>query len=1138
VLLASAGFVQAMWISRVLAQAEQGTITGTVTDESGAVVARAKVVVVNVQTVVSAETETNSEGYYRVPYLPPGQYEVRAEAPGFSKGRVSGVNLTVGLTATINITLKPGAVRQEVTVTASAVQLEQQSSSLGNVVGTRQLTELPLLGRNPYSLVTLAPGVVDRGNAGSGPIINGGRSNTSEILLDGAETRNSTTNDIAYRPPLEATQEFKVITNNFSAEYGRSGGGVLTAATRSGTNHLHGSIYEFVRNEKLNAVSWTTNRSARPDPSTGKAPRDPFKHNEYGFAVGGPAYLPRLYDGRNRTFFFVNWEKIPESVPENIQTSVPDALQRAGDFSQTLTSSGQSINIFDPATTRPDPNRPGNFIRDQFTCGGRLNVICPDRLDPIALKVLQFYPLPNRPGLVNNFFQAATRRNDAWRLFFRVDHNLGSKHRLFFSHGRETSDRFTPGINPAFPSEGVNGEKGLIGSRPRSAVLSDAATFRPNLVGEFRASLTRNVIRAVPRSVGFDFAQLGFPQSLKNQAGTLLFPRFEASDVSSLGPDRASFFTDAEQAEEFQAHATWVRSTHSLKSGFDFTFQTFNVFRPERRSGFYSFGRAFTQGPDPRVSSSTAGYGFATFLLGAPTGGQISADPSLATSQKFYAWYLQDDWKLLHNLTLNLGVRWEYQTPWKDRFDQLAFFDPNFVDPTTQQKGLLRFAGRDGNPRYQSDPERKNFAPRLGLAWQFTKDTVLHAGYGVFYFPGSGGIGAGASDLGSGFLAQTPVFLGPPPAAPNTPPPGASLANSFQAGFFTPPTTGVGGGLGTAFRKWETPFNQAWNVSIQRVLARDLLVEVAYVGGRGERIWINRNRNAVSTQFLPLGTALDDLVPNPFFGKIGGFGASATVRRSQLLRPFPHYTDVSRFRDGVGDSIYHGFTLRVDKRMGHGLLLQAAYTVSKQIDDVQERFGGRTSFIDPNNLKLSRSLGDFDQPQILVLNYIYELPFGRGKKWLGEGLGSQLLGNWQLSGITRFAKGFPMVITAPASTGLPGVGATPVRLKSPVLSSGQQSLDRWFDTTAFRPAPPFSLGSDSRTEPNLRIPGTKIFDLGLSRTQRIKERVNLQFRAEFFNAFNTPQFNAPQGSVTASDFGRISSAGSPRVIQLGLRLSF
>lgn len=1109
------------------AQIEQANITGVVMDASGAAVPGAAVTVTNVKTRARAETRSNVTGVYRLPYLPAGEYELSVEKDGFERARVSDIRLTVGLTATVDVALRTGSVQQEVTVTATAVQLEQQTSALGNTVDSRQIVQLPLLGRNPYTLLQLAPGVMPKGGAGAGPIVNGGRSNTSEILLDGAETRNSTTNDIAYTPPLETVAEFKVFTNSFSSEFGRSGGGVLTAATRSGTNELHGALYEFLRNDKLNANAWASNRVGLP--------RNAFRRNEYGVALGGPVYLPNLYDGRNRTFFFFNWEQIPQRSPDNILATVPTALERAGDFSQTVTSAGARIVIYDPDTTMPNPNAAGQFIRQAFPG----NVIPTSRIDPISRNILGFYPEANRATVVQNFVQNNARANDTDRLFLRFDQNISSAQRLFLSVGIHSNEAFTPGVNVAFPGEGVNGQQGRIGSDAIYAVLSHTATFRPNLIGQFRGSSTRRVIETEPRSAGFEFSQLGFPQSLQDRAKRLLFPRIDAADVAQLGPDRASHFTDAQENREVQGHVTWIQGGHSVKFGGNFAFQTFNIYRPERPSGFYQFSRAFTQGPNPTASSAVAGHGAATFLLGLPTGGQFSDDPSLATSQRYYAWYLQDDWKIRRNLTLNLGLRWEYQTPWTDRFDQLGFFDSDFPDPLTGQPGLLRFTGRDGNPRFQTDPDRNNFSPRVGLAWQALPKTVLRVGYGLFYFPGSGGVGAGASDLGSGFLAQTPVFLGPPPAAPNTPPAGASLGNAFTAGFFDAPFTGVGGGIGTAFREWVTPFNHHWNLNIQHMVSSTLLVEAAYVGSRGQRIWVNRSRTAVSTDYLALGPGLDQLVDNPYFGVIPTGPLSVRqVRRAQILQPFNHYTGVSRFRDPVGDSVYHALTLRVDKQLSHGLSFQAAFTAGKQIDNVQERFGGRSTFNDPNNLNLSRSVGEFDRPQFLVTSYIWELPFGPGKSYARSGILSHVLGRWQISGISTFGKGLPLVITGPNNTRLPGVSARAMRFGDPVLGANDRTLERYFDTSAFAPAPTFSIGTDSRTQPRLRSPGIKTFDLSLSRSQPIRERANLQFRAEFFNAFNTPQFGVPNSSVTATNFGEITSASEARQIQMGLRFSF
>ncbi len=1113
----------------IQAQVENGAITGIVTDASEARMPGVPITLRNMESGVQTVTETNGEGYYTLPYLKPGTYEITAAQTGFKKSVVSNIRILVGLTATIHIRLEVGELTGEtVMVEEAAVQLERQSASLGNVVGRTQLTELPLLGRSPYALVTLAPGVMPAGNEGTGPIINGGRSNTSDILLDGATTRNTTTNDNTYRPPLEAVAEFKVITNNFSAEYGRSGGGVLTAATRSGTNALHGSLFEFVRNDILNANGWTRNRNGQSRPRV--------RHNEYGFSLGGPVYIPKAYDGRNKTHFFVTLEKVPEVNPDDMIYTVPTALQKTGDFSQNFDRSGNLIRIYDPATTRTDPANPSKYIRDPFP-GNRIPA---SRLNPVALKLLSFYPNPTNTDITNNFIQNARQANNNTRWFLRLDHAIGARQSLFFTYGHSRNDRSTPGINEAFPGEGVNGEKGVRTTEPQTFMLSDSVVFRPNLIGEFRVGLTRQVTRTSPRSQGYDWTQLGFSPSLKAISGQLHFPRITVQDFAPLGPDRASDYYDAEHATESIAHLTWIHGAHTLKTGFEFSFMAFNVFRPETPSGRYDFNRNFTYGPDP--NATVGGNGVATLLLGAPTGGQWSFDPAIAASQKYWSFYVNDDWKLRRNLTLNLGMRWEYNEPWTERFNRLGYFDPEVTDPQSGLRGRLVFTGDGGNPRTQFNPDKNNFAPRIGLAWEFATNTLVRAGYAMQFFPGNGGIGAAPSDLGSGFVVTTATSLLPLQAAPNTPPPNATLTNAFQSGLFYPPSDGVGGSISTAFRDYVVPVNQTWNLNIQRMLPFDIILEAAYVGGRGMHYWINRERNAVSASQISLGSKLDSVVANPYYGKIktGGLSA-ATVRYSQLLRPWPHYQSISRFRDAVGDSIYHGFTLSAQKRMSRGLLLQANYTISKQLDNAPERFAGGGNFADPNNLGLYRAIVAFDRPHYLVMNYVYELPFGQGKTWGKSGWFSHILGNWQLSGITTLAKGVPLIISnnSANNTGLPGVnGNIPNRSGDPVIPSDQRTLDKYFNTGVFSTPAAYTLGNGSRTEPRLRGPGTARFDLGLSRSQKLWEGAALQFRLEAFNAFNRVNFSGPNTAVGNVDFGRITSAAGGREIQMGVRLSF
>ena len=382
------------------------------------------------------------------------------------------------------------------------------------------------------------------------------------------------------------------------------------------------------------------------------------------------------------------------------------------------------------------------------------------------------------------------------------------------------------------------------------------------------------------------------------------------------------------------------------------------------------------------------------------------------------------------------------------------------------------------------------------MAYSFLPNTVFRAGYGIFYLPGSGGVGASPGDLGSGSQASTPVFLGQAPAAPNTAPAGSSLANPFVSGLLSYPNTLIGNGISAVFPNWPTPLNQQWNASIQRTILSDLLVEAAYLGSRGEHIWTGSlAADAANPQYLSLGSQLNALVPNPFFGKItSGSLSTATIRQSSLLIPYPQYTGVGQLRAAAGDSIYHAFTLRADKRFGHGLLFQASYTFSKLIDNVPERFAGRSSLNNPYNLRASRSLSDQDRSQIFVTNFGYELPFGSGHRWVGNGVAGKIVGNWQVSGILTFENGQPVVITGPNNTQLPGISSYAMRLHDPHLASGQ-SIARWFDTTAFTSAPLFSLGTDSRTQPNLRNPGIVNADLGLSRYQPITEHMRLQSRA-------------------------------------------
>lgn len=837
-------------------------------------------------------------------------------------------------------------------------------------------------------------------------------------------------------------------------------------------------------------------------------------------------------------------ERSRSLTPDNLIRTVPTLLQRAGDFSQTRTSAGQLITIYDPLTTRPNPA--GGFIRDSFPG----NVIPADRIDSIAKAILEHYPQPTNANASQNFVRERTRTSTALPLVVRVDHSAG-RHRVFGSFRQSNSQDDSPTVSVAFPDPGTNGEAGTRANDRLSSVLSDTIVFRSNLVAEIRLGYTRNHFTTTPATLGLDFATLGIGSAdpaLKAHSALAMFPRIEVGGgIDSLGMNRAGLIDDLEDTREVQAHVTWLNGSHTIKGGLQAARMGFDVFRPEFPSGQYVFGAGFTQGPNPATASTTAGFGFATFLLGAPTGGQITGDPRFHASQKYVAPYVQDDWKITNDVTVNLGLRYEYQSPWMEKDDQLTFFDANATDPLTGRKGLIRLVDRDGASRYQTDPDRNNIAPRLGLAWHFTKPMVLRGGYGIVYYPGSGGVGSAPSDLGGGgFLTSTTVNLvgsGTPPAASNTPPPGASLRSPFNSGYFEPPATVVGSSVSTAFRDLQTPYAHMWNVGLQRELPGQMIGEVVYVGTRHEHLWVNISRNAIPSDALSQGTALDALVPNPFVGiiKTGDALLTATnTRASQLLKPYPHYAGITRFRDSVGDSWYNGVTLRLERRGTKGLTYQVAYTLSREQDTVPERFGSRGSVvIDPNNLTKSKSVAEDDRTHVVSTYFIWPLPVGPGLRWANRGWLAHAIGGWRVGGIGTFASGRPLVLGGvTASNGVStGLGAHANLIGDPKVPSSEQALDHWFNTAAFAQPTPFTFGTGTRTYPDVRGPKIKRLDLLVSRLQKAGTST-VELRAEAQNVLNTPQFGEPVGGLTDVNFGRIITGTGERRLQLGMRFGF
>ncbi|MEO7143559.1 MAG: carboxypeptidase regulatory-like domain-containing protein, partial [Bryobacteraceae bacterium] len=910
-----------------------------------AVVPDAEISVQSVSTGVSANTRTNAEGNYSVTELLPGKYDVTVSKTGFASLKETGLELEIQQVARLDLTLQVGAVAQSMEVQASAVLLESETSTLGQVVGSRQITELPLLGRNPYALALLVPGVRPAIGVNNLPIdqistvsfaINGQRASANEFLLDGAPNSAPSQNQPVINTTPDLVQEFKVETSSFSSEYGRAAGGVFNVITRSGTNEYHGSLYEFFRNDKLNANDFFANRAGNA--------RSPFKFNQFGGTLGGPVSIPKIYNGKNRTFFFVSVESVRFIQGVTFVGSVPKPQELAGDFSNTRNANGQLITIYDPLTTVPNPNGSG-YIRSAFPG----NVIPASRFNPVALNLAKYLPAPNTAGArftgVNNFTRGDANRINKDTVSYRVDHHFSDANRIFARYSADDTPDIRAGVygqtNPGSPTAGPQ----IFGRR--NSVVEDTQTFSPTWLAVFRYSFTRLSNFRPSFSDGFDITKLGLPASLAAQLRPHAFPDITITGFGVTGSipnivvggllGATDQIISNNSVHAFQSTTTKVLGGHELKAGFEYRAIQLNVQQTGANSPVFNFAPTWTQGPNPTTASATAGYGLATFLLGVP-GGSAQPVPALALTTKYSALFLQDSFKVTTHLTLNYGLRWEYETPKTDRFNQLTNFSYSAVPPSDAPglnlHGALAFVNVNGASRSQSNPDYNNFAPRFGFAYRLGQKTVVRGGGGIFY-SNNWGVGTGSATFGSsGFIANTSIVT-----SLDTVTPIAFLDNPFPNGLVQPtgsklgPATLLGQSIDFYDRGNRTPYSGQWHLSIQRELPKGTLLEVGYTGSRGLKLPIGLTLNQIPTADLALGNALRTQVPNPFYGKIAsGILASPMISEAQLLRPYPQYDGVTSVLANIANSTYHALEAKFEKRYSRGLTLLASYTYSKSVD--------------------------------------------------------------------------------------------------------------------------------------------------------------------------------------------------------------
>jgi Carboxypeptidase regulatory-like domain/TonB dependent receptor len=1134
----------------LIAQVASASLEGVVQDATGASVPAAKVQILNVSTGVKTNATTASDGRFVTPSLQPGgPYTVTVEASGFKTEERAGITLEVNQSARLTITLQVGSSSEVVKITADAPQLEASTAEMGTVINNKSIVDLPLNQRNPYSLVFLAPGVngtVTQQYNSENISVNGGRPGSSDILVDGIPSSPPLVNPIqgfAVFPSVDAVQEFKVQTNSYSAEFGRTGSGIINLIYKSGTNQYHGSAFEFIRNSDLDSNPFFSNLHGTPIGN--------FKRSQFGGSLGGPIDIPKLYHGHDRTFFFFAYEGLRQGTGTSVTATVPTALQRAGNFSQTLTAAGAPVSIYDPSTTVTT----GAASSRQPFPG---NIIPSSRINSVAA-VLNYYPLPNQTGNTagqNNYFAAGSSILNSDQIDAKVDENINDKNRFFVRYSRRN---LAQPFAALFPAADVVAEGGDSQPQISNSVAVDYTwTQSPTFLLEIRGGVSRTLINFTPVSNGFNPTTLGFPSYIAAGADHLLFPGFAPQNYYTLGDAaQGDYRHGGFQSEFLGATATKVLLSHVIKFGAEGRQLRANDQESGNSTGNFSFTNALTQGPNPNVAAANSGNAIATMLLGVGSGTMTIASKNAATESEYYGFFAQDDWKFSKKLTFNIGLRYGFDMPRTERYNRMETFNPNVASPLAAQIGIpnlvggLEYVGVGGNSRRQYSPQLNNFDPRFGFSYQFDDNTVLRGGYGIFHGPSYRAAGATIGNYG---FSATTTYTG----SPNGLTPVLTISNPFPNGLNQPlgSSQGLLTGYGTSFESPLTgdnrvPYTENWDVDVQRQLPRSLLIDVAYVGSHG--VHLNGagendfNIDQLTPQALSLGTALQQSVPNPFYGFITtGPYAAATVPRSFLVAPFPQYAAVDASFPAGGYTIYHSVQVKVEKRFSQGLNVLLAFTGQKLIDDysilsnVGNNAGGIQNIYNPAGEK---SLSSNDISKRLVISGNYSLPFGRGqmfgKNW--NRFTDTVLGGWQVNGIATAQTGFPLAVTTQNTSNSGSNVLRPNNNGASAAFTGPVSLrlNNYLNAAVFSQPAPFTFGNTGRTLPDVRAPGLENIDFSLFKNFQIKERLSAQLRAEAFNLLNQVVFGSPNTVLSSGQFGVISSqSNSPRTIQFGLKLLF
>lgn len=1150
------------------AQESRGTLSGVVTDAQSAPIPGVKVVVTNTDTGVAVSLRTNDSGAYLAPLLLPGNYRIIAEQEGFRTFSRDGIVLSINDSLRIDISLEIGAASQTVEVTASAPLVESTHGNMGLVVSGKEVTDLPVPHGNPYVLVGLAPGTTFEGDLmlnrpyEPGAIalysMSGSQPATTDITMDGVVnsyrgSAGTVPIGVAYSPPVDAIGEVRIETSSFDARTGQTSGGLVNFSVRSGTNKFHGRFAFTKMRPEWMANTWFGNRSGTP--------RGEFDYNRWSSSVSGPVVIPKLYNGRNRTFFMWSYEGLADQRPRGGATlTVPTAAQRRGDFSELL-AMGANYQIYNPFTRRREAGSATRYRVDPFPG----NVIPAHYFDPVALKAMEYFPLPLNEGTTadhrNNYPKPnAPETADYYTNIVRIDHNFGVSNRLFVranGYVRDTrrSDYFgtrATGIRERYD--------------PLGGSVDDVITLSPTFVLNLRYGYTRGAFQTMPLyGRHFDLGSLGFPKSYTSLISPDFseFPVFEIAGYFDTVRTGGQRFMDT---HSFNAALTKLRGSHTIDFGFEArAYRQSQYTGDSARSGRFDFDTTWTRGPLDNSPSAPIGQGWAAFLLGLPsptTSSYLARPADHAQQSTVWAGYVQENWRLRRNLTVNLGVRYELEGPLTERFNRsIRGFDENAVlpieaaaraayaatwdaNPTYELppaefrvRGGLLFAGVNGQPRELWRRDKNNLAPRVSIAYNLSGSTVLRAGYGIFFGP----LGMRRTDVRqNGFASDVRIvptrdsgltFFG-------------TLSNPFPDGIDQPAGAARGAmtDVGNAITFFDSApvayYNQRWQFSVQRQVRGNNMVEVAYVGNRSTKMEISRDLNVVNNPLLSRSPFFDPQrvnyltanIPNPFRGLpgvAGSLGVNNTVLRENLLKPFPQFAAVNT-GTYQGYAWYHSLQVRGTRRLATGLNVNAAFTWSKNMNALR--------FLNPGDAMPYESLSANDRPFRVTSSVIYQLPFGRRSPLLRRipRWADSLVGGWQISGIYTFQSGQPLAWDDTIFLGDPND-----------IARGPRDVSRWFNVdagftrnAATRPSYhyrtwPFHLSS-------LRRDSLNNVDLSLNKRWRVTERgVEVQLRAEALNAFNSPLFGNPNMNQFSTAFGQITStANYPRQVQAMLRVSF